>query len=235
LAEEVSALAFRAHPYGQPIVGWSEDVARVTPEAMRVFYQTYYVPNNAMVVAVGAIRATEALERIKSLMGRQAIRQTDPDYFTLAVASYILGGGSSSRLYGRIREQEGLAYSVWSDVGPSRYGSWLMVGAQTRAAASLKVTELIRDELTRMGREPVGHRELELAKSYLIGSFPLRLDTTAKVASFVSLTEAQGLGLEYADRYRQGVTRVTTADVQRVSARFFAPDSFSRVVVGPIP
>jgi zinc protease len=189
--------------------------------------------------SVGGPPRTETIKRELAqstiLMGRQAIRQTDPDYFALAVATYILGGGSASRLYGRVREQEGLAYSVWSDLGPARYGAWLTVGAQTRTATTPKVIDLLRDELARMGREPVGDRELELAKSYLIGSFPLRLDTTAKVASFITVTQAQGLGLDYADRYRQDVARVTRADVQRVSARFFAPDGFSRVVVGQVP
>ena len=196
-------------------------------------------PPDLPMASAGAPRRTEAINRELAqstiLMGRQAIRQTDPDYFALAVASYILGGGSSSRLYGRVREQEGLAYSVWSDVAPARYGAWLTVGAQTRAAAGGKVIDLLHDELARMGREPVSDRELELAKAFLIGSFPLRLDTTAKVASFIVATEAQGLGLDYADRYRQAVARVTTADVQRVGARLFAPDSLSRVVVGPTP
>ena len=50
LGEEVSALAFRAHPYGQPIIGWMEDLKRITPEEIRAFYKTYYVPNNAIVV-----------------------------------------------------------------------------------------------------------------------------------------------------------------------------------------
>ena len=124
---------------------------------------------------------------------------------------------------------------MWSDVAPARYGAWLTMGAQTRAAAGGKVIDLLHDELARMGREPVSDRELELAKAFLIGSFPLRLDTTAKVANFIVATEAQGLGLDYADRYRQAVARVTTEDVQRVGARLFAPDSLSRVVVGPTP
>src|SRR5439155_21613414 len=47
-------------------------------------------------------------------LGRQAVRQDDPDYYPLAVGSYILGGGSASRLYSRVREQGGLAYSVYS-------------------------------------------------------------------------------------------------------------------------
>ncbi len=195
-------------------------------------------PDLPMAHAVGP-PGTEMIKRELAqstiLMGRQAIRQIDPDYFALAVASYILGGGSSSRLYDRVREQEGLAYAVWSDLAPARYGAWLTVGSQTRAAAAGKAIDLLRDELARMGREPVSDREFELAKSYLVGSFPLRLDTTAKVASFIMITEAQGLGLDYADRYRQGIARVTTADVQRVSARFFHPDSLSRVVVGQIP
>jgi zinc protease len=197
------------------------------------------VPPDLPLASLGGPPRTETIKRELAqstiLMGRQAIRQTDPDYFALAVASYILGGGSSSRLYGRIREQEGLAYAVWSDVAPARYGAWLTVGSQTRAVAARKVIDLLHDELARMGREPVGDRELELAKAFLIGSFPLRLDTTAKVANFIVASEVQGLGLDYADRYRQGVARVTTADVQRVSARLFAPDSLSRVVVGPGP
>ena len=166
------------------------------------------------------------------LMGREAIRQTDPDYFPLAVASYILGGGASSRLYGRVRDEGGLAYSVWSDSGPARYGALLVVGAQSRTSAVPKVIDLLREEMARMGREPVRDAELDLAKSYLIASFPLRLDTSAKVAGFITTVEAEGLGLDYADRYRRAIATVTAADVQRVSARFFAPDTFNRVVVG---
>jgi len=169
------------------------------------------------------------------LMGRTAIRQTDPDYFPLVVASYILGGGASSRLYGRVRDESGLAYSVWSELAPGRYGALLAVGAQSRTPAVPKVIDLLREEMARIGREPAPAEELDLAKSSLIGSFPLRLDTSAKVAGFITAVEAEGLGLDYADRYRREIAAVTAADVQRVSARFFAPDAFNRVIVGQIP
>jgi zinc protease len=69
LGEEVSSIAFKAHPYGFPIIGWMEDIKRVTPAEIRAFYRTYYVPNNAMVVAVGAFRATEALAKIRQHFG----------------------------------------------------------------------------------------------------------------------------------------------------------------------
>ncbi|MGH8720797.1 MAG: M16 family metallopeptidase, partial [Burkholderiales bacterium] len=159
------------------------------------------------------------------MLGRQAIRQTDPDYFPLAVASHILGGGSSSRLYGRVRDEGGLAYSVYAYTNPSKYGASFVVGAQTRNSEAKRVVEILREELARMTREPVTERELALAKDYLIGSFPLRLDTTGKVADFIVAVEELGLGLDYADRYKARIARVTAADVQRVAEAYLLPDN----------
>ncbi|MGH7276020.1 MAG: M16 family metallopeptidase [Candidatus Rokuibacteriota bacterium] len=70
LGEEVSSIAFKAHPYGYPIIGWMEDIARITPAEIRAFHNTYYVPNNAIVVAVGDFNAAGALERITRRFGR---------------------------------------------------------------------------------------------------------------------------------------------------------------------
>jgi len=175
---------------------------------------------------------TKDLTQATILLGRQAVRQVDPDYFPLAVASYILGGGSASRLYGRVRDEGGLAYAVFSYVSPGRYGAAFTVSAQTRTAETAKVVDILRAELGRMTRDPVKDDELKLAKDYLIGSFPLRLDTTAKVADFVIAIEEQGLGLDYADRYKASIAKVTAADVHRVAQKFFAPDTFNQVVVG---
>ena len=169
------------------------------------------------------------------MFGRQAIRQTDPDYFPLVVASYVLGGGSTSRLYARVRDEAGLAYSVYSFVSPSRYAASFIAAAQTRTAEAPRVLAMMRDELGRMGREPVSERELGLAKAYLIGSFPLRLDTSGKVADFAAALEELGLGLDYADRYKARIAQVTAADVQRVARKYFAPDALDRVVVGRVP
>lgn len=169
------------------------------------------------------------------LLGRQAVNQRHPDYFPLAVASYILGGGSASRLYTRVREEAGLAYSVYAALAPGRLGASFMVGAQTRTAEVDRVVSLVGAELERMARDPVPDAELGAAKSYLIGSFPLRLDTTSKVADFLVGTEQLGLGLDYADRYKERVGRVTAADVQRAAATYFAPGGLSRVTVGNLP
>jgi zinc protease len=69
LGEEVSATAFRAHPYGQPIIGWMVDMKRITPDEIRAFYKTYYVPNNAILVAVGDFKAADVLAKVKTAFG----------------------------------------------------------------------------------------------------------------------------------------------------------------------
>ena len=122
-----------------------------------------------------------------------------------------------------------------------------MPSAATSRPEVRRLLRRLRPDARRRGAEGDGHprarswagsaasregRELRLAKDYLIGSFPLRLDTSAKVADFIVAIEEQGLGLDYADRYKAAIARVTAADVQRVAARYFPPDTFSRVVVG---
>ena len=165
-------------------------------------------------------------------LGRPGIRQDHPDYFPLVVANYVLGGGSASRLYTRVREERGLAYSVYSALGPGRYGASYFVGLQTRLDAVDEAVRLTRDEMARMGREEVSPRELALAKSYLIGSYPLRTDTSGKMAGLLVAIEENDLGLDWPDRFKAGVSRVTPADVKRVAAIYMDPATFSSVTVG---
>ena len=195
-------------------------------------------------VAVGAVakapsvapaeerKIVRDLTQTTVLLGRPSIRQDDPDYFALSVATYILGGGSASRLYTRVREERGLAYSVYSSLAPARYGASYLVSLQTRTDGVVEAVRLTREEMARLAREPVAPRELSLAKSYLIGSFPLRLDTSGKLARFLGAVEENGLGLDYPDRYKERIGRVSAADVQRVAAKYLVPATFSDVQVG---
>jgi len=185
-----------------------------------------------LVAAAEERKIVRDLTQTTVLLGRPAIRQDDPDYFALAVATYVLGGGSASRLYTRVREDRGLAYAVYSSLLPARYGASYLVSLQTRTDGLVEAVRLTREEMARLGREPVAPRELALAKSYLIGSFPLRLDTSGKLARFLGAVEESGLGLDYPERYKERIARVTAADVQRVAAKYLDPTSFSDVQVG---
>jgi zinc protease len=165
-------------------------------------------------------------------LGRPGIRQDHPDYFALVVATHILGGGSASRLYTRVREERGLAYSVYSYLSPGRYGAACAVSLQTRVGALEEAVGLVKEEMARMGRAPVEERELRLAKSFLIGSFPLRLDTSRKVANLLVAAEEYSLGLDYPERFTREIAKVSAADVERVAARYMDPATFSSVTVG---
>jgi zinc protease len=205
----------------QRLAGWTSPAATLPP-----------IPKPSAVVQVETRTIARDLSQTTVLLGRPSIRQDDPDYFPLAVATYVLGGGSASRLYMRVREERGLAYSVYSVVQPGRYGSSSIVSLQTRNDSVAQAVQLVRDEMARIGREPVTAGELDSAKSYLIGSFPLRLDTSGKVARFLGAVEEGGLGLDYPDRYKERIGRVTAADVQRVAARYLDPGTFDTVMVG---
>ena len=165
-------------------------------------------------------------------LARPGISQDHPDYFPLVVANYILGGGSASRLYMKVREERGLAYSVYSGLGPGLYGSSYFVGLQTRLEAVDEAVHLVREEMARMGREGATARELALAKSYLIGSYPLRTDTSGKMAGLLVGIEEYHLGLDWPDRFKAGISRVSVADVKRVATTYMNPATFSSVVVG---
>jgi len=164
-------------------------------------------------------------------LARPGLRQDHPDYFSLVVANYVLGGGSASRLYTRVREERGLAYSVYSALGPGRYGASYFVGLQTRLDAVDEAVRVSREEMARMGQEDVSPRELDLAKSYLIGSYPLRTDTSGKMAGLLVGVEENRLGLDWPDRFKAGISRVTLADVRRVAATYMDPATFSSVTV----
>jgi zinc protease len=193
------------------------------------------VPAGPATSAPQASTITRDLSQTTVARGRRAIRQDDPDYFALVTAGYILGGGMNSRLYVRVRDERGLAYDVHSHVVPGRYGSAAIVGLQTRTAEVSRALAIAREEMARMARELVSAGELERAKASLIGSFPLRLDTSSKVANFLVGVEEQGLGLDYAERFRQRIAEVTAEDVRRVAERYLLPDTFAVVTVGNRP
>ena len=174
------------------------------------------------------------LTQVTVYLGRPAVRHDHPDYYPLMVASYILGEGSASRLYTKVREEAGLAYSVGSYLSSGRYGASLVVSLQTRTEGVGEAVQLVKAELGRMGKGPVSDEELGLAKAYLTGSFPLRMDTSPEMASMLVSVEEWALGLDYPDRFRERVEQVTTADILRVARTYLDPATFSIVSVGKI-
>jgi zinc protease len=105
---------------------------------------------------------------------------------------------------------------------------------QTRNAAANQALASVFQELKRIRTEAVRDQELADAKAYLIGSFPLRMDTNAKLASLLNLVELHSLGLSYFDDYPKAIAAVTKEDVLRVAQKYLNPDRYALVVVAKL-
>jgi len=166
------------------------------------------------------------------ILGQRGIARDNPDYYALTVANYILGGGGfSSRLLDNIRTKAGLAYSVASAFSVNKSVGSFQVVMQTKNESANDAIQRACAELARIRRDAVSDDELSEAKLYLTGSFPMRLDTTAKIAGFLAQVEFFNLGDDYADTYAQRINAVTKEDIQRVTQQYLHPDQLLMVVV----
>lgn len=181
------------------------------------------------------IRIQKSLTQANVILGHSGIRRDNPDYYAVSVLNYILGGGGFvSRLMDNIRDNRGLAYSVHSVFAANKYAGSFEAELQTKnESANTAIGEILR-EMERIRTEPVSDTELSSAKSYLTGSFPLRMDSNRKIAGFLTAVEFYGLGLDYVDNYRTFIEAVTKDDILRVAKKYLNPDSYVLVVVGDL-
>jgi zinc protease len=169
------------------------------------------------------------------LLGHLGVTRDNPDYYAIQVMNYILGGGGiTSRLTSRIREEKGWAYDVRSAFMPDKYAGTFSVSVQTKNQTAQDAIDAILVEMRRIREQPVTETELADAKAYLTGSFPLRLDTTSKLVRLLANIEFFGLGLDYVDRYAGFINGVTVADIQRVARKYLHPDRYALAVVADL-
>jgi predicted Zn-dependent peptidase len=156
--------------------------------------------------------------------GWRAIDQSDPDRFALAVGNQIFGGGMSSRLFQEIREERGLAYSVYS--GSSLYtdAGVLMAYVGTAPSRAREVKELLEELVARLVADGVTEQELAVAKGYVVGSFLLNLEDSGSRMGRLGRSELLSIDRLTVDEQVARVRAVTADDVHRV---------LNRVLTGP--
>jgi len=179
------------------------------------------------------IRVNKELTQANIILGHQGVGREHPDYYAVQVMNYILGGGGfSSRAMDSIRNEKGLAYSVYSHFSAERKRGEFQLVMQTKNETAQEAIQIAKEEIRRIREAPVSEQELSEAKDFLTGSFPLRLDTNRKVASFLAQVEYFQLGLEYPDRYPDLIRRITRDDVARVARQYLQPEKLITVIVG---
>lgn len=152
--------------------------------------------------------------------GGAGIARRDPDFIPAYIVNHILGGGSfSSRLYKQVREERGLAYSVYSYLLPLDHAALIMGATATRSDRVNETADIIRSQIRKMAEEGPTAEELDKAKSYLKGSYALNFDTSAKIAAQLVQIQLDDLGIDYINRRNGLIEAVTLADVKRVAKR----------------
>jgi len=167
------------------------------------------------------------------LLGYPGVYRGDPDYFPLYVGNYILGGGGFvSRLTEEVRENRGLAYSVYSYFMPMAQRGPFQLGLQTKREQTDEALKVVRETLDKFVMEGVTAEELKAAKQNIIGGFPLRIDSNAKILDYLAVIGFYKLPLDYLDNFNKQVESVTTAQIKDAFTRRLKPDSMLTVIVG---
>ena len=165
-------------------------------------------------------------------IGNLAIPYGHPDYVRFLVANQVLGGSYASRLFMNLREQKSFTYGAYSKVDARVKGGTLIAYAAVRNEVTDAAISEFLWEFVRMREEPVVGEELQAAKDYLTGSFPLELERSLNVADHIMLQKIHGLGDYYWDTFRARVDEVTTDEVMETAKKYIHPDDAMICVVG---
>lgn len=262
---------FANHPYGRPLYGTAETIARITQADLKDFAKKNLNRRHMLVVVVGDITPSELADLLDKtfnqlpvadgvslwdtpvlnktglfyqpmrssqtaiVFGHAGISREDPDYMVGYVLNEIMGaGGFSSRLMQKIRVENGLTYGISTTFYSLNYAHLLLGSLTTAAENTDRVIELIRTEWHKMGEEGPSQAELDLAKTHLIGSFPLRFDNTRSTASSLLGLRLIGYDKDYVTHQRQQlIEKITLNDAKRVAKRLFQKENLFFTIVGP--
>lgn len=167
------------------------------------------------------------------LAGMPVLSREDPDYYTLLVGNYVLGGGGFvSRLTSEVREKRGFAYSVYSAFVPRGVAGPFQIGLQTRGSQADDALAVVEEVLGNFIAEGPSAEELQAAKDNIINGFGLRLDSNRKILDHVAMIGFYRLPLDWLDAYPRHVAEVTAEQVRDAFARRVRPDNLVVVVAG---
>lgn len=168
-----------------------------------------------------------------AVWAQPGIDRDHPDFFAAFLLNHILGGsGFTSRLTEEVREKRGLTYGVYSYLAPFDYVS-IYGGTVSSSNDRIKeAIEVIQDEWRKMAENGVTAEELEAAKKYQTGAYPLRFDGNGRIANILVGMQLEGLSVDYPKTRNDKINAVTLEDVNRVAKWLLEPEALRFVVVG---
>jgi len=167
------------------------------------------------------------------VMGHLGITVRNPDYFAAQVLNEVLSGSFAARLFSNVRSKKGLAYNVYGGIGSSfLYPGLTRVGCQTKSSTMSEAVAALKEELVGIIERPPDEAELKRAKESILNSFVFNYDSKREVLSQQLLYAYYGLPLDFLERYRANIERVSGEDVARVARTYIHPDQLTLLVVG---
>jgi zinc protease len=172
-------------------------------------------------------------EQTHIFVGQPGIKRGDADYFSLYVANHILGGsGFTSRLVNVIREDKGLAYSVYSYFSPLREAGAFAMGMQTKSDQTAQSLELLDQQLRKFVDEGPENDELIASISNITGGFPLKIDSNRKLLGYIAMIGFYDLPIDYLDNFIANIRAVDVESINDALKRRIHADKMVTVVVG---
>jgi predicted Zn-dependent peptidase len=179
-----------------------------------------------------ALHNKKALEQVHLCLGVPSYPLPHEERFACYVLNTLLGGGMSSRLFQNIRERQGLAYAVFSELSPYRDTGCLTIYAGTSLGSARKVVESILKEFRDLKQQAVNTEELRRAKDHLKGSLMLGLESTSSRMSNLARQEMYFGHFFSLDDLVESIEAVEADDVQRIAQTFFDPKQIAVTVLG---
>ncbi|MCW8831013.1 MAG: insulinase family protein, partial [Gammaproteobacteria bacterium] len=193
------------------------------------------IPEVAPLAEKKVVRIQYPSKQVHIYMGQPGMKRGDDDYFDLYMANHPFGGsGFASRLVKTIREDRGLAYSVYSYFHPMREAGPFMMGMQTRADQADQAVGLLKAELEKYIKEGPEDDELADSISNVVGSFPLNLDSNGKLMGYLAMMGFYDMPDDYLQTFVDQIGSVTPADARKAMAQRIKADRLVTVIVGDI-
>ncbi len=192
------------------------------------------IPDKAKITIDGGVSVVDFnTPQSVALFGQSGIDRDDPDFFAAYILNHILGGGGfESRLMQEVREKRGLTYGVATYLVPKDLASVYLGSVSSANDRIAEAVEVIRQEWARAAAEGVTQKELDDAKTYLTGAYPLRFDGNGQIAGIMVGMQMEDLPIDYIATRNDKVNAVTLEDVNRVASELLDPEGLHFTIVG---
>jgi zinc protease len=180
---------------------------------------------------VGLVKKEGAVQSAIRL-GHLGISRSDPDYIPAYVMNVLLGGYFNSRINANLREKNGFTYGARSYFDSRKQTGAFLVSTEVRTEVTVRALEEILVEVKKIREEMVSDDELTMVKNYIIGNFPVSIETPQQAAGRLAMLPLYGLEHGYYDTFRDKVAALTKADILRAAETYLHPDAVTISISG---